>query len=231
MRKTRPAKIQYALKTFKAFLNKEQQEAVKTIKENHVTILTGKAGTGKTLVGCYAAIQAWADKEIEHIYITRPQVLDKDEDTGFLPGDLAQKMDPWVQPIWGNFETILSNGESKETYFEFQMDNPVKIVPFGFLRGRTLTNSYVIIDEAQNVNTKQMEKILGRLGRNSKMIFCGDARQCDLKRTGSGLPFLQWIGQKHVNGIKSVELTENHRHPILDEILPLYEQLNGIIPE
>jgi len=143
-----------------------------------------------------------------------------------MPGDLAAKMDPWVAPIWGNFETILGH----ETYEELKADCPVKIVPFAYLRGRTLLNAHILVDEAQNVTTAQMEKILGRLGKNSKMVFSGDSRQCDLKPHSSGLPFLTWLGEAKLQGINSIEFTVNHRHPILDQVLTYYEVYNGKIP-
>ena len=176
---------------FRLQLNEEQKEAKAKILNNTLTLLAGKAGSGKTMLACQIALDGLFRKEYEKIIITRPTV--SKEDIGFLPGDLREKMDPWVQPIYQNMYALY-NKEKIEKCIE---DGKIEIVPVSFMRGRTFLDSCVIVDEAQNVTHNQMEMIVTRIGLRSKMIICGDDYQVDLKsRKESGFKFLYTAAKK-----------------------------------
>jgi phosphate starvation-inducible PhoH-like protein len=204
---------------FNISLNKEQKSAKETLLSNAITILHGKAGSGKTLLACQVALDALNKKEIDKIIITRPTV--SKEDIGFLPGDIREKLDPWIQPIYQNFYTLL--GKSKRGLVEQWLnDGTLEIVPVSFMRGITFLNAYVIVDEAQNITDEQMEMIVTRLGLGSKMIICGDVSQIDLKhKNDSGFAFITSCAER-VNGMVSIELKENHRHQIVDLLIDEY---------
>lgn len=203
---------------FRLTLNEEQKEAKQIIYNNPVNVLRGAAGSGKTLLAVQIALDLLFNREIERIVITRPTVAK--EDIGFLPGDLKEKMDPWLAPIYSNLYMLYD----KDKVDKLLSDGIIEILPFPFMRGRTLVNACVIVDEAQNVTTGQMEMALGRLGIGSKMIICGDSAQIDLKnRKESGLDFLNTIAAR-IQGVKVINLKQNHRHPIVSEILGVYKE-------
>lgn len=202
---------------FQIQLNEEQKEAKSIIINTPITVLKGMAGSGKTLVAVQAALDMLYNKEIENIIITRPTV--SKEDIGFLPGDLKEKMDPWLAPIYHNLYTLYG----KEKVDREIQKGTIEIVPFAFMRGRTFVNSFVIVDEAQNVTHDQMEAVLGRLGKDSKMVICGDIAQIDLKtKKDSGFSFLTRI-EEQVKGFKIFTLKQNHRHEIVSPILKVYQ--------
>jgi phosphate starvation-inducible PhoH-like protein len=202
---------------FQIQLNEEQKEAKSIIINTPITVLKGMAGSGKTLAAVQAALDMLFNKEIEHIVITRPTV--SKEDIGFLPGDLKEKMDPWLAPIYHNLYTLYG----KEKVDREIQKGTIEIVPFAFMRGRTFVNSFVIVDEAQNVTHDQMEAVLGRLGKDSKMVICGDIAQIDLKtKKDSGFSFLTRI-EEQVKGFKIFTLKQNHRHEIVTPILKVYQ--------
>ena len=202
-------------------LNEEQKKAKGQILENDVSIILGKAGSGKTLLACQIALHGLLDKRYTKIIITRPTI--SKEDLGYLPGNMEEKMSPWVAPIYGNMYQLLR----KERVEAMISKGQIEIVPVSYMRGRTFLNSCVIVDECQNLDNDQTLMILQRIGINSRMMFCGDTDQIDLKRNGeSGLGFLRNI--KNVNGLNTIELLSNHRHPILDEILKVYKSHNRI---
>lgn len=202
---------------FNITLNEEQKRVKATILTSPVTVIKGQAGSGKTLVAAQAGLDLLFQKEVEKIIITRPTV--SKEDIGFLPGDIKEKMDPWLAPIYHNLY-LLYNKEKIEK--ELELGN-IEIVPFAFLRGRTFVNAFVIVDEAQNVTHSQMEAVLGRLGKNSKMVICGDLSQIDLaNKRESGFSFLARV-EEHVPGFKVETLKQNHRHDIVPPILDVYQ--------
>lgn len=202
---------------FNLQLNEEQKRVKATILANPITVLKGQAGSGKTLVAAQSALDLLFQKEVEKIIITRPTV--SREDIGFLPGDIKEKMDPWLAPIYHNLYALYSKEKIEK---ELELGN-IEIVPFAFLRGRTFLNSFVIVDEAQNVTHPQMEAILGRLGQGSKMVICGDLSQVDLKdKRESGFSFLARI-EEHVPGFKIETLKQNHRHEIVPPVLEVYQ--------
>ena len=188
---------------FKLSLTQEQKQAKAEILQNDVSVIVGKAGSGKTLLACQIALQALLEKQVNRIVITRPTI--SKEDIGHLPGNIKEKMDPWVAPIYGNMYQLLR----KERIDEFVAKEQIEIVPVSYMRGRTFVNSVVLVDECQNLDNAQTLMILQRIGRDSKMFFCGDVGQIDLKRQrDSGLSFLSSI--KHVKGIHTIELSLIH---------------------
>lgn len=202
---------------FRVPLNDEQKEVKKLILENPITVIKGMAGSGKTLVAAQCALDLLFTKRINKIIITRPTV--SKEDIGFLPGDIREKMDPWLAPIYHNLY-MLYNKEKIDKEVENQN---IEIVPFAFMRGRTFVDSFVIVDEAQNVTHTQMETIIGRLGKGSKMAICGDIAQIDLKnKRDSGFSFLNRL-EEQVQGVKTATLLKNHRHDIVSPVLKVYE--------
>ena len=202
--------------TFKIQLNEEQKSAKQLILDNPVTLLKGMAGSGKTLVACQVALDMIFKKEVERIIITRPTVAK--EDIGFLPGDLKEKMDPWLAPIYANLYMLYD----KEKIDKMIKDNIIEIVPFAFMRGRTFPNAFVIVDECQNITHGQTEMILGRLGKGGTMVFCGDITQTDLKtKKDSGIGFFTRL-EENIKGVKVFTLKTNHRHEIVEPILKLY---------
>jgi len=201
---------------FKLQLNDEQKEAKKEILENTITLLAGSAGSGKTLLACNVALDGLMRRQYEKIIITRPTV--SKEEIGFLPGDLREKMDPWVQPIYQNFYALYD----KIKIDKLIDDGKIEIVPVSFMRGRTFLDSMIIVDEAQNVTHEQMEMITSRIGLRSKMMICGDSNQTDLKRKAdSGFKFLYTASRK-IKNLSAITLFTNHRDPIVEDLLDYY---------
>ena len=202
---------------FKLQLNDEQKHAKQVILDNPVTVLKGMAGSGKTLIATQVGLDLLFRKEIDKIIITRPTV--SKEDIGFLPGDLQAKMDPWLAPIYHNLFMLYNEEKVKK---EMEAGN-IEIVPFAFMRGRTFLNSFVIVDEAQNVTHPQMETVIGRLGKNSKMCICGDMAQIDLRdKRETGFSFLSRL-EEQVKGFVTHSLAQNHRHDIVAPLLEVYK--------
>ena len=203
---------------------KNKKKLRQQILDNTITLLAGQAGSGKTLLACNVALDGLFRRQYDKIIITRPTV--SKEDIGFLPGDMREKMDPWVQPIYQNFYTLYGK-DRMQKYFD---DEKIEIVPVSFMRGRTFLDSMIIVDEAQNVTHDQMEMIVSRLGVRSKMVVCGDDRQIDLKkRSDSGFRFLYKASRK-VKNLEAITLKTNHRDPIVDDILDYYEEELSHIP-
>ena len=202
--------------TFKLQLNEEQKQAKAKILESTITLLAGAAGSGKTLLACQIGLERLFMREVEKVIITRPTV--SKEEIGFLPGDLREKMDPWVQPIYQNM-FLLYDKVAIEKHIN---EGNIEIVPVSFMRGRTFVNSIVIVDEAQNVTHEQMEMIVTRIGIDSKMIVCGDDNQVDLKnKRDSGFKFLYTAASK-IKNLIGIKLTTNHRNPIVEDLIELY---------
>jgi len=214
----RPKRIPKNPINFKIQLNEEQKEAKAKILENTITLLAGQAGSGKTLLACNIALDGLFRRMYDKVIITRPTV--SKEEIGFLPGDLREKMDPWVQPIYQNM-FLLYDKDKIEKYIE---KSEIEIVPVSFMRGRTFVNSIVIVDEAQNVTHEQMEMIVTRLGKQSKMIICGDTHQVDLKRKDeSGFKFL-YTAAKKIKNMESITLLTNNRDDIVQDLIDYYNE-------
>jgi len=202
---------------FKVTLNEEQKTAKAKILTNTVTLLAGSAGSGKTFLACQIALEKLFMKECDKIIITRPTV--SKEEIGFLPGDLREKMDPWVQPIYQNMYALYDKVKIEALIQE----GKIEIVPVSFMRGRTFLDSVVIVDEAQNVTHEQMQMIVTRLGLRSKMIVCGDDHQVDLKsKKDSGFRFLYSASRK-IKNMCGISLLTNHRDPIVEDLINLYD--------
>ena len=212
----RPKRIPKNPIKFKIQLNDEQKQAKAEILENTITLLAGQAGSGKTLLACNVALDGLFRRMYDKVIITRPTV--SKEEIGFLPGDLREKMDPWVQPIYQNM-FLLYDKSKVERYIE---KSEIEIVPVSFMRGRTFVNSIVIVDEAQNVTHDQMEMIVTRLGKGSKMIVCGDTHQVDLKKKeDSGFKFL-YNGAKKIKEMQSITLITNNRADVVQDLIDYY---------
>ena len=202
---------------FQLNLNEEQKQAKDKIVNNAITILSGKAGSGKTLLACQVALDMLFKKSVTKIIITRPTV--SKEEIGFLPGDLREKMEPWMQPIYSNFYQLYN----KEKIDKILENGDIEIVPLAFMRGRTFLDAFIIVDEAQNCTNDQMEMITSRLGIRSKMVICGDLAQIDLKvKKETGFSFLTRI-EEQVKGFRVFALKANHRHDIVAPILKVYQ--------
>jgi phosphate starvation-inducible protein PhoH and related proteins len=202
---------------FNIQLNEEQKEAKDEILANDITVLRGQAGSGKTMLACQVALDMLFKRDVEKIVITRPTV--SKEEIGFLPGNMKDKLDPWLAPIYANLY-MLYNRDKIDRLLE---EGIIEILPFAFMRGRTLMETFVIVDEAQNVTHTQMEMVIGRLGIDSKMVICGDVSQIDLKsKKESGFGFLNTVAAS-VKGFTIFTLKQNHRHKIVPEILEIYK--------
>jgi len=214
----RPKRIPKNPIKFKLQLNEEQKQAKQVILDNTITLLAGGAGSGKTLLACNVALDGLLRRMYDKIIITRPTV--SKEEIGFLPGDLREKMDPWVQPIYQNFYSLYDKIKVEQLI----SDDKIEIVPVSFMRGRTFLNSLIIVDEAQNVTHEQMEMITSRIGLRSKMIICGDDHQIDLKkRNESGFKFLYKAGRR-IKNLAAITLQTNHRDPIVEDLLEYYQE-------
>jgi len=198
-------------------LNEEQKRAKEDILNNDVIALKGKAGSGKTATALQVALDQLFKREIEKIIIARPYVT-AGEDIGHLPGGVDDKLAYLTAPIYNIMHELVGKEKSEKLVSEGQ----VLVAPFGFLRGNTFSNCYVLIDEAQNASMKQTELMIGRLGRNSKMIFCGDMSQCDLKnKKDSGFDFFLKL-ELEVPRVKVIILEKNHRHEIVEPVLKVF---------
>jgi len=189
-------------------------------KTNDIVFAIGPAGTGKTYTAVAIAVAAWKAKRVKRIVLARPAV-EAGESLGFLPGDLAQKIDPYLRPLYDALQDMLS-AEKLKLLTEQRI---IEIVPLAYMRGRTMNNSFIILDEAQNASNKQMKMCLTRLGVNSKAIITGDVTQIDLpKDLDSGLTLSPKI-LKDIKGISFVYLdkTDVVRHKLVRDIINAYE--------
>jgi phosphate starvation-inducible PhoH-like protein len=202
-------------------LNEEQKEAKQIILDNDITVITGQAGSGKTLLAVQIALDQLFSKTVEKVIVARPVVTAK-EDIGFLPGGIKEKLDPFVAPIYDNAYRLYDK-EKVDMYFE---RGQIEIIPFAFMRGRNFSNAFIIVDEAQNVTDSQMEMVISRLCKGSKMVIVGDTYQIDLRtKKDSGMFFLSKQVAGAVPGVASVSLKTNHRHPIVESVLGMYNEL------
>ncbi|MEG0766665.1 MAG: PhoH family protein [Clostridia bacterium] len=198
-----------------------QKQYVHLMRENLLTFAVGPAGTGKTYLAMAMAVIALKNKEIERIILTRPAV-EAGEKLGFLPGDLAQKVDPYLRPLYDALYDIMG----VEAYQKLVDRNAVEVAPLAYMRGRTLADAFVILDEAQNTTSEQMKMFLTRMGFGSRMVITGDITQIDLplgKRSG----LKEAIEVLHgVSGIGIATLTHRDvvRHELVQEIVKAYER-------
>ena len=201
-----------------------QQRLVKAFEENDLVFATGPAGTGKTFVAIALAVKALKNKEIRKIILSRPAV-EAGEKLGFLPGEMKDKLDPYLQPLYDALQDMVPGAKLKE-YME---NNVIQIAPLAFMRGRTLNDAVIILDEAQNTTTHQIKMFLTRLGMNAKMIITGDVTQIDLPPTAtSGLVQAMQI-LKGVKGIGKVEFEKKDivRHKLVQRIVKAYDKFDS----
>lgn len=200
-----------------------QQLLVKAFEQNDLVFATGPAGTGKTFVAIALAVKALKNKEIRKIILSRPAV-EAGEKLGFLPGEMKDKLDPYLQPLYDALQDMIPAVKLKE-YME---NNVIQIAPLAFMRGRTLNDAVIILDEAQNTTTHQIKMFLTRLGMNAKMIVTGDMTQIDLPPTAtSGLVQAMQI-LKNVKGIGKVEFDKKDivRHKLVQRIVEAYDKFD-----
>ena len=196
-----------------------QKEYVDSISQNTVTIGVGPAGTGKTYLAVAAAVAAFRERKINRITLTRPAV-EAGERLGFLPGDLQSKVDPYLRPLYDALFDMLG----AETYQKYLERGNIEVAPLAYMRGRTLDDSFIILDEAQNTSCEQMKMFLTRMGFGSKMVITGDATQIDLPADKlSGLKQAVRV-LKNVEGIGICELTDQDvvRHVMVQRIIKAY---------
>ena len=200
-----------------------QQKLVEEFTHNDLTFALGPAGTGKTYVAIALAVRALKNREARKIILSRPAV-EAGEKLGFLPGDMKDKIDPYLQPLYDALEDMIPPMKLKE-YMETKV---IQIAPLAFMRGRTLNDAIIVLDEAQNTTPHQIKMFLTRLGMNAKMIITGDATQIDLPRsTSSGLIQAMKV-LRNVKGIGRVEFNKKDiiRHQLVQRIVEAYEQFD-----
>ena len=197
-----------------------QKNYVSAIKKNTVTFGVGPAGTGKTYLAVCMAVSAFKSKQVERIVLTRPAV-EAGEKLGFLPGDLQEKVDPYLRPLYDALQELLG----LETYAKLLERNAIEVAPLAYMRGRTLSGAFIILDEAQNTTKEQMKMFLTRLGEGSKAVVTGDVTQIDLDGKQSGLVHATKI-LDGVEGVAVCSLTAQDvvRHPLVMRIIRAYEK-------
>jgi len=201
-----------------------QQLLVRAFNENDLTFALGPAGTGKTYLAVALAVRALKNREVRKIILSRPAV-EAGEKLGFLPGDMKDKIDPYLQPLYDALEDMIPQIKLKE----YMDTNVIQIAPLAFMRGRTLNDAIVVLDEAQNTTTHQIKMFLTRLGMGSKMIITGDTTQIDLPRsTSSGLIHALRV-LRDVKGIGKVEFEKKDivRHHLVQRIVEAYERFTA----
>ncbi len=198
-----------------------QLKIVQSVAKNDMVFVIGPAGTGKTYISVALAVRALKNKEVKRIILTRPAV-EAGENLGFLPGDMKEKLDPYMQPLYDALFDMIPASK----LHDFIERNIIQIAPLAFMRGRTLDNAFVILDEAQNTTRNQMKMFLTRMGINAKFIITGDPSQVDLKGNGrSGLADAISL-LKNIPGVDIIRLqdTDVVRHPLVKKIIEVYKQ-------
>ena len=203
---------------------KNQKVLVDMLKENQLVFAVGPAGTGKTYTGVAIAVKALKEKEIKKIILTRPAV-EAGENLGYLPGDLKEKLDPYMQPLYDALRDMIPTVKLNKLL----NDKVIEIAPLAFMRGRTLDNAFVILDEAQNTTPAQMKMFLTRMGMNAKFMVTGDPGQVDLPRNIiSGLKdALMILKDKKNIGIVHLNDKDVMRHPIVKKIIDSYNKTDN----
>ena len=199
-----------------------QKKLLDSMQGNDMVFAIGPAGTGKTYTGVALAVSALKEKKVKRIILTRPAV-EAGENLGFLPGDLNEKLDPYMQPLYDALRDMIPN-EKLKSYIEKGI---IQIAPLAFMRGRTLDNAFVILDEAQNTTHAQMKMFLTRMGKNAKFMITGDPGQIDLpRRIISGLKEVLLI-LKDTKGIKIIYLDDKDviRHPLVKKVIEAYKSI------
>jgi phosphate starvation-inducible PhoH-like protein len=198
---------------------------VDLIKTNDMVFAVGPAGTGKTYTGVALAVKALKEKQVKRIILTRPAV-EAGENLGFLPGDMKEKLDPYMQPLYDALRDMIP----PQSLEDYMLRGVIQIAPLAFMRGRTLDNAFVILDEAQNTTHAQMKMFLTRMGKNAKFIITGDPGQVDLPRKSiSGLREAILV-LKDVDGIGILYLDDKDvvRHRLVRKIIEAYKKIENV---
>ncbi|MDC3351189.1 PhoH family protein, partial [Flavobacteriaceae bacterium] len=201
-----------------------QRRLVDSVSKNDMVFAIGPAGTGKTYTGVALAVKALKNKEVKRIILTRPAV-EAGENLGFLPGDLKEKLDPYMQPLYDALRDMIPH-EKLENYIE---NGTIQIAPLAFMRGRTLDNAFVILDEGQNTTHAQMKMFLTRMGKDAKFLLTGDPGQIDLpRRTISGLKEALLI-LKDIEGVGMIFLDDKDviRHKLVKKVIEAYKHIEN----
>jgi phosphate starvation-inducible PhoH-like protein len=208
--------------------SKNQQDYLKNIKKYELNFGVGPAGTGKTYLAVAAAVDAFISNKVQKIILIRP-AIEAGEKLGFLPGDLAQKVDPYLKPLYDALYEMMGN-EKVNKLIEKEV---IEIAPLAYLRGRTLNNSFIIIDESQNTSIDQMKMVLTRLGYGSRAVVNGDLGQIDLPKTSiSGLKnILEVLDKESDIGITHFDSQDVVRHPLVRKIINAYRKYNEAIKD
>lgn len=204
-------------------LTVNQKKMVESSKDNDLIIAIGPAGTGKTYTAVALAVQALKNKQVKRIILTRP-AIEAGESLGFLPGDMKEKLDPYLQPLYDALRDMLPT----QRFLSYLEDDTIEVAPLAFMRGRTLSNAFAILDEAQNASASQLKMFLTRMGKSSKFIVTGDVTQIDLPRKKlSGLLEAQKI-LKGLKGIDFIYLDRRDvvRHKLVSSIIDAYNKLD-----
>lgn len=204
-------------------LTVNQKKMVESSKDNDLIFAIGPAGTGKTYTAVALAVQALKNKQVKRIVLTRP-AIEAGESLGFLPGDMKDKLDPYLQPLYDALRDMLPT----QKFLSYLEDETIEVAPLAFMRGRTLSNAFAILDEAQNASTSQLKMFLTRMGKSSKFIVTGDVTQIDLPRKKqSGLLEAQKI-LKNLKGIDFIYLDGRDvvRHKLVSSIIDAYNKLD-----
>jgi phosphate starvation-inducible protein PhoH and related proteins len=203
-----------------------QKKLVDCVKDNDIVFAIGPAGTGKTYVAVAMAVAALKNKLVKKIILTRPAV-EAGENLGFLPGDLKEKVDPYLRPLYDALEDLLPMDKLKF----FMENNTIEVAPLAFMRGRTLDNAFIILDEAQNCTSPQLKMFLTRLGPNAKAIITGDLSQIDLPPSQSSGLIRSLHILKNIDGIGMVHLDEEDvvRHRLVKEIIKRYNESDELL--
>jgi len=200
-----------------------QYELIKAVMNNDLVFAIGPSGTGKTYLAIALAVKAFKERKVKKIILTRPAV-EAGEQLGFLPGDIKEKLDPYLQPLYDGLADMLTKRKLEEMYNE----RLIEVAPLAYMRGRTLENSFVILDEAQNTSDNQLKMFLTRMGQNSKFIITGDITQIDLPHyKKSGL--IRAIDLfRNIQGVKFVffDKMDVVRHPLVKKIIEAYEEID-----
>lgn len=210
-------------KTIVIAKNDEQKELMKAMALNSITIVRGSPGSGKTFLAVNYALELYLKKKVDKIIFTRPTVEAGGERLGFLPGDMHDKIDPYMMPIFESMTELISEDLIKKLMSKNGTGSAIRVIPLAFMRGLTFKNAVIVGDEFQNTTPEQVRMLLTRLGENSKMIICGDVKQSDIYgRNGLQDAFELLQG---IDGIGFVKLTEKSivRHPIIAAIEEKYE--------
>lgn len=206
-------------------MSPKQNEYIKAMEEKDLVVSIGPAGTGKTFLACARALRCLERGEVDRVVLTRP-VVEAGEKLGYLPGDLHEKIDPYLRPVYDAFYILI--GPSK--FLRYRKDGIIEVVPLAYMRGRTFDDAMVILDEAQNTSSGQMKMFLTRLGFNSKCVVTGDITQVDLEHNKvSGLIEIQEV-LRDINDVKFIYFTEVDvvRHRLVKKIIDAYNKFKKI---